>query len=45
MDILNRYKNTNSNNKIIINNVLGAFVVKGSGLVISLLTEIGRAHV
>lgn len=44
MDILNRYKNTNSNNKIIINNVLGAFVVKGSGLVISLLTAPAFIH-
>lgn len=44
MNILNRYKNTNSNNKIIINNVLGAIAVKGAGLVISLLTAPAFIH-
>lgn len=36
--IINRLRNTGQNNKIILKNTIGAFVVKGAGLLISVLS-------
>lgn len=38
MSILKLYKNYNENSKIVIKNVLGAFIVKGLSLVVSFIT-------
>ncbi len=44
MNLIDKYKNTSVNNKIVINNVVGAFVVKGASLIISIFTAPAFIH-
>lgn len=44
MNVIDKYKNASDNNKIVINNVIGAFVVKGAALLVSVLTAPAFIH-